>query len=399
MNSAPNTLTKQLLAHVIALTRHRDHQLLDVALVTALHEVTGAGQVRVLDLLKHRDKSPSVLPSHQPPLLHQPHLPILQPRIWIVNNTIATLEDTNLDAVPEESLSRYPALQEALRQGIDHIDEHANSGVDNVEIARSAPWWISWWIVWLNEVALSCVQVCTDQPLPAEQREIADGIFAVYHNQRSLLDYSERDSLTGLLNRKTFDDNFFRLLSSRVVGAGRASAIVDVDAEGDEIERRQKDAVPAQWLAVIDIDFFKRVNDQFGHVYGDEVLILVANLLRSSFRTQDLIFRFGGEEFVILLRSSLLEEAKKAFERFRANVEAHHFPRLGTVTITLGFVSIGNETPVEILGHADLALYYGKTHGRNQICFYNELVRERLLDMPIAADGEVFFFDDLPEPD
>jgi diguanylate cyclase (GGDEF)-like protein len=365
MNSASNTLTKQLLAHLIALTRHRDHQLLDVALVAALRDLTGARQARVLDLVKHRETS------------------LLQPRIWMANGTVATLEETSTEAAPEESLLRYPALQEALRQRMDQVDEQVGNDA------------MSWWILWLNEIAVGCVQVCTDQPLSMQQREIANGILEVYRNQRSLLDYSERDSLTGLLNRKTFDDNFFRLLSSHAAGNIKIAA----DAQGADSERRLTDAVPAQWLAVVDIDFFKRVNDQFGHVYGDEVLILVANLLRSSFRSQDLIFRFGGEEFVILLRSSVLQEAKNAFERFRANVEAHHFPQLGTVTITLGFASITNETPVEILGHADQALYFGKTHGRNQICFYDELVREGLLDVPLAQDSEVFFFDDLPAPD
>lgn len=358
MNSASNTLMKQLLAHLIALTRHRDHQLLDVAVVAALRDLTGVRQVRVLDILKHRDAC------------------LLQPRIWMADGTVATLEEAHAEAAPEESLSRYPALQDALGQRLDHVDDQA----------------MSWWILWLNEVAVGCVQLRTDQPLSVSQRAIADGILEVYRNQRSLLDYSERDSLTGLLNRKTFDDNFFRLLSSHAAGTGRLGA----DAEGADSERRLTDAVPAQWLAVVDIDFFKRVNDEFGHVYGDEVLILVANLLRSSFRSQDLIFRFGGEEFVILLRSSLLHEARKAFERFRANVEAHHFPQLGTVTITLGFASITNETPVEILGHADQALYFGKTHGRNQICFYDELVREGLLNTPVTQDSEVFFFDDLP---
>ena len=63
------------------------------------------------------------------------------------------------------------------------------------------------------------------------------------------------------------------------------------------------------WLAVVDIDHFKQVNDRFGHLYGDEVLILVANILRSSFRSHDRIFRFGGEELGVLLRTSTLSKA------------------------------------------------------------------------------------------
>jgi diguanylate cyclase (GGDEF)-like protein len=65
---------------------------------------------------------------------------------------------------------------------------------------------------------------------------------------------------------------------------------------------------------VVDVDHFKHVNDRFGHLYGDEVLILIANLLTSSFRAQDRVFRFGGEEFVVLLRSATLDNAKKIIE-------------------------------------------------------------------------------------
>ncbi|MFX7870481.1 GGDEF domain-containing protein, partial [Acinetobacter baumannii] len=88
------------------------------------------------------------------------------------------------------------------------------------------------------------------------------------------------------------------------------------------------------------------------HLYGDEVLILVANILRASFRAHDRIFRFGGEEFVILLRSTTLTDARKIFDRFRQTVQEYDCPQVGTVTVSLGFVNIARETPVVILGHA-----------------------------------------------
>ena len=357
MKSAMSTLTKKLLRHLVALTRHRDHQLLDLAVVTGLHDMTGSTQVRLFDIIKHRDRT------------------LLQPRIWVEQGRIVTREG---DTAPTtgEPIEHYPELQEGIRQRLDFI-------------AYSATSWVP---LWLNDVAVGCIQMVTDQLQSDEQKHIATGIVDVYRNQRNLLDYSERDSLTGLLNRKTFDDKFSILLSAQASSAARLATGGLADGE-----RRLVDTVSAQWLAVVDIDFFKRVNDEFGHVYGDEVLILVANLLRTSFRAHDLTFRFGGEEFVILLRSCSLDQARGAFERFRANVEAHHFPQLGTVTITLGFASVTDETPVAILGHADQALYFGKAHGRNQICFYDELVREGLLDVPKTTDDEVFFFDDFPE--
>src|SRR5213076_2390666 len=117
------------------------------------------------------------------------------------------------------------------------------------------------------------------------------------------------------------------------------------------VERRHYEDGKEQWLAVVDIDHFKRVNDKFGHLYGDEVLILIANLLQSSFRAHDRVFRFGGEEFVVLLRSTTLDNARKIIDRFRVNVEAYVFPQVGTVTVSVGFVSIsGYESPVVTLG-------------------------------------------------
>ncbi|MES2126120.1 MAG: GGDEF domain-containing protein, partial [Pseudomonadota bacterium] len=208
-------------------------------------------------------------------------------------------------------------------------------------------------------------------------------IVSVYRNFQNLLDYSERDSLTGLLNRKTFDDQLAKMLQ----------ASCEQDAlPPDGQERRQHNEAQKQWLAVVDVDHFKAVNDRFGHLYGDEVLILIANLLQSSFRSQDRVFRFGGEEFVVLLRSTTIENTRKIIDRFRRNVEAHVFPQVGTVTVSVGYVSISPyESPVVILGHADQALYYAKAHGRNQACQYEELVSGGQLAAVASNDTAEFF--------
>jgi diguanylate cyclase (GGDEF)-like protein len=219
--------------------------------------------------------------------------------------------------------------------------------------------------------------------LSSETLHTIDGIVGVYRNFRNLLDYSERDSLTGLLNRKTFDDQLARMLQSSPEPEPCPPGLP---------ERRQHQEPDEQWLAVVDVDHFKAVNDKFGHLYGDEVLILIAQLLQSSFRTQDRVFRFGGEEFVVLLRSTTLENARKIIERFRTNVEQHPFPQVGQVTVSVGFVSINAfESPVVTLGRADQALYYAKSHGRNRACHYTELVSSGLLH-PIASNDTVEFF-------
>ena len=142
---------------------------------------------------------------------------------------------------------------------------------------------------------------------------------------------------------------------------------------------------------MIDIDHFKQVNDRFGHLYGDEVLILIANILRSSFRSHDRIFRFGGEEFVVLLRATSLATAHKVFNRFRLAVQEYPFPQVGQVTVSLGFVSTSRGAPVEILGQADQALYYAKENGRNQVCFYDELIASGQLKTKVANDDVELF--------
>ena len=126
---------------------------------------------------------------------------------------------------------------------------------------------------------------------------------------------------------------------------------------------------------MVDVDHFKRVNDQFGHLYGDEVLLLLARILQESFRHQDRLFRFGGEEFVIVLRALSEEEVSIALERFRARVEAHAFPQVGTVTVSVGYTGIGaSDTLPEIVGRADDALYGAKEGGRNQVRSYEQLL-------------------------
>ena len=100
-----------------------------------------------------------------------------------------------------------------------------------------------------------------------------------------------------------------------------------VDNPMETTVERRANTKTGYWLGVVDIDHFKRVNDGFGHLIGDEVLVLVARIMRQSFRHYDRLYRFGGEEFVVLLRGGDEEDAKAAFERFRTNVESYLFPR------------------------------------------------------------------------
>ena len=188
----------------------------------------------------------------------------------------------------------------------------------------------------------------------------------IYGHQIRLLDYSELDTLTRLLNRKSFDETFDRLLT--------ASELDCPDATG---ERRNVPENAPAWLCVVDIDHFKRVNDSFGHLLGDEVLLRMGELMRKTFRGGDRLFRFGGEEFVVILNATDEARAAQSFNRFRRSVESHEFPQVGKVTCSMGFTAVSNrDVPTDVVGRADEALYYAKEHGRNRVCCYENLVAD-----------------------
>jgi diguanylate cyclase (GGDEF)-like protein len=343
-----------LLKHMVDMTGHRDHTMLDISVISAVQELAGAAQTRVLDIITVLGRQ------------------FIRPRAAIRTGSAARMEDHPEDSAAEQPIACYPELRDCLAQHHNSAEQIAADGQRTL-----------WLPIWIGENADTCLEIVHATPFNSDAMHLIGGIVSVYRNFQNLLDYSERDSLTGLLNRKTFDDQLAKML--------QASGEQDVVLPSSQERRRHLDA-EQQWLAVVDVDHFKLVNDKFGHLYGDEVLILIANLLQSSFRAQDRVFRFGGEEFVVLLRSTTLENARKIIERFRNNVAEHDFPQVGKVTVSVGFVSISmQDAPVVILGHADRALYYAKSHGRNQTCHYDQLVSGGLLATVASNDTAEFF--------
>ncbi len=265
---------------------------------------------------------------------------------------------TPLHALP--ALAERPWHRRALAAGEPLLD---------VPVGRDggAPL-LSLFPVWIGSERFGLVEVISAEPLSAERRRLVDGVLTIYRNQIGLLDYSEHDTLTGLLNRKTFDDQFIKCLGEH---AGGGSAL---------------------WLGVIDIDHFKRVNDGFGHLIGDEVLLLVARLLRSAFRHGDRLYRFGGEEFVVLLRADAREQAAIAFERFRAQMEGFRFPQVGVVTVSVGYTRLRPlDNASGAFERADQAVYYAKQHGRNQLQCHEQLIETGALQVNEKV-GEIELF-------
>jgi len=124
-------------------------------------------------------------------------------------------------------------------------------------------------------------------------------------------------------------------------------------------------------IILIDIDFFKNVNDEFGHLVGDEVLKTVANLIKTNIRESDHFGRWGGEEFLIICELTNAQEAYILAEKIRKIIESHKFGVIGTRTISLGVSQIeDNLTIKDLLNEADQALYQAKNSGRNRTVLY-----------------------------
>ncbi|MBE3026602.1 GGDEF domain-containing protein [Janthinobacterium sp. BJB1] len=172
-------------------------------------------------------------------------------------------------------------------------------------------------------------------------------LLTVNRYQRRIERIASTDALTGLMNRKSLELLFQRamLLSKR--NAQPMSAIL------------------------FDIDFFKRVNDTHGHLWGDKVICGVADVARATVRESDVITRWGGEEYLVLLNNCSLAQAVEVAENLRAAVERHDFglpePQL-PVTISLGVAEYRpEESESAFFSRADSALYQAKQGGRNGV--------------------------------
>jgi len=158
--------------------------------------------------------------------------------------------------------------------------------------------------------------------------------------------FAVHDQLTGLLNRRGLED-----ILSRTIAKAKRGAVSS--------------------LLYTDLDNFKDVNDTIGHSAGDDVLVILVDLLKAALRTEDIVFRLGGDEFAVLLDGIDGREALFAAERLRAAVEAHRFELQGRVfplSLSIGVVKIDGILALgELLSEADTAMYRAKAQGKNRV--------------------------------
>jgi diguanylate cyclase len=159
-----------------------------------------------------------------------------------------------------------------------------------------------------------------------------------------------RDPLTSLSNRRHFDSIL-------------ASELADAHARGAPLS-----------LVMSDIDNFKKINDQFGHQIGDEILKTFARVLTDNVHTRDTVARYGGEEFAVILPETRLESARQLTERMRGQVEgmqlavSENGQEIGKITASFGIAELGpTDDPDTLLHRADARLYEAKCAGRNRV--------------------------------
>jgi len=183
--------------------------------------------------------------------------------------------------------------------------------------------------------------------LHAELEEKQEKLVAVNH---ALEAQAYTDGLTGAWNRRHFETSL-------------AASFATYERAG----------VPFS-LLLLDIDFFKKVNDTYGHPIGDEVLRRLAKLLREQSRDNDIVARYGGEEFVVILANADRDAAVQAAERYRLAAERTDMGDL-RITISVGAATAGwGDTAPTLIARADQALYRSKTDGRNRVTFAQDNV-------------------------
>ena len=152
-----------------------------------------------------------------------------------------------------------------------------------------------------------------------------------------------KDALTGVLNREFLNQN--------------AKLIIDKFTQKNDLG-----------VTMLDIDFFKKVNDTYGHNVGDIVLKELASAIGKFMRREDFLIRWGGEEFIILMETDSIKSLKKAIEHLRQAIENTKFTTVDKLTCSFGItLYTDNEDIIKTIERADKALYVAKTNGRNRV--------------------------------
>ncbi|MDT8282715.1 MAG: GGDEF domain-containing protein [Gammaproteobacteria bacterium] len=330
-------MPNKILQSVVDITKQRDLDSLEYSLVATLADILPVVGISILKTLKDGD---AVFAEEVVRLIIDKQQK--QSYSWSVDANIIATEDNFHECIKLSNVIIYKH-EEGFTRHLFPIDDASQ--------------------------AIGCLVIDSTEDL-SSQLELIKGFSKIYQNYMIIFNESERDKLTGLFNRRTFDNKLSKLFKSHKHKSKLYSS-------SNMQDRRQYDHDATAWLIITDIDHFKRVNDTHGHVFGDEVILTISQIMKSCFRNSDLLFRVGGEEFVILLEPVRQKVAEKLIEKFRKTISEHQFSQIGAVTVSAGYTRIcEKDYPPSVLEHADRALYFAKEHGRNCSYNYEKLIKQ-----------------------
>lgn len=222
----------------------------------------------------------------------------------------------------------YEALRDALASGKDFSATFVNKRRDGS----------------LYHVEQNISPLYDDDGKVSHYVSVSKDVSERVRREARLLHEASEDKLTSLYNRR-YGEKLLAEAHQRALALGADLTII-----------------------VCDIDFFKQINDRFGHLAGDQVIKDVATILRGTARNSDAVIRWGGEEFVVVLNDSDLKSGAGLAERIRVGVAAHESEGVGAVTLSCGVASLKSRETVDALfARADTALYESKDKGRNRV--------------------------------
>ena len=345
--AAMATLTE----HIIKLTDHRDRELLELTLSKALIDLLRIDRVVIARVLSEE----GVKRWFEVASLDVRGGGKVVDPLRVEFETLRELADEKdrLRCLQSRSLVEYAwAGEEGPR--ISYIPLYADSANDDEGV----------------------IEVHSGAPLAVGQLQVIDDLIHVFRNMYKLLAYSDRDALTGLLNRKSLDDTFYSAVLEEM-DHGLEGETGVLEATVLPVSERRHRVPPNYWLGTASVDNFGVINDKSGHLIAEEVLLLVARIMNNTFRTYDRIYRLGGEQFAVLMHCPDEALVLAAFERFRVNMEKFNFPQVGRVTACAGFTRVtAEDSPSTTLERSERAVDYAQRHGRNQVFSHDDLVRK-----------------------
>jgi diguanylate cyclase (GGDEF)-like protein len=335
-------MQEELLNSVVKLTKTRDVDSLESSLLSTIHEFIGCQQVCIYKAMASKDT------------LHVER----SLRLKVVDNKKYVWSES--DELEQPSTELVSCLQSACT-----ITVQNKEGIEK-----------RWVPIKFSDHPVGAIAIVSNS-LSSSEQVLLNAFCCIYENYLIILHENERDKLTGLLNRQTFDKKLKQLIEKQVVKHHKTLKAVKNTKEHKET---------VSWLAMLDIDHFKQVNDNYGHVCGDEVLLVLAQTMNSFFRPTDLLFRFGGEEFVLVFEPATFEDIKLLLDEFMQLIHTTKFPFVNGLTVSIGVSKMGPyDFPIHVLENADRALYHAKAHGRDRVCFFDDLVQD--VDDAKGEDG------------